>query len=641
MISRVEIKLNDHIIPVEGRMTYNFHSADITDVQVSKSNYTSSFKIPRTEEVKRIFNGLGIVGDISTSAYKAHDVSVLEEGVEAYKGTLVILKSDAGHYHCSVIAGTRDFFSEIQDVTFADLDIEDVVHPKSVNQVRSGLTASNNNPLAYFLANFGGNPNFIRDENLYLNIDYLSPAISVQYLLDKAFDYAGFTYEIPEDVEDKINPQSSLNEIERVVFPYPPYLEAGADGEIVARGRKMNSTGVVLSNDEFNNYKGFNQMTTTHQYFSTQENWKFVCNEAGEYILDFPFFRASAFSTAGKGVVICRVYRNGSEIGNFTFDEDADEHTNVYRTSVTLNAGDVIDFSLFADNLGGIGRTYAIYDIQFNILSADVDAESREDIFGLSLTTFIKEFCYRFGLMPTQPEKNKIKFIQIKELVNINNAIDWSDKFNRRIEESYDNGFGVNNYLKHRYSDEVVNKWDAVYVSDNKNLKTTNDLISSSFYAPNGTSWLNTGVEVIPTFLYPIYEISSGDRAKTNNRYMFTSTYKDRVAFRLGSGTLPGFSYAPDGVIVNVANYNAYFDGNEYWKPLELFMSNPRKMNIELYLNLMDIRSLDLSKPYYFRQENAYFIIKSLKYTRGSIATAECIRIDYKVELMDGIDFDI
>src|SRR5690625_6608752 len=74
MISRVEIKLSDRIIPVEGRMTYNFHSADITDVQVSKSNYTSSFKIPRTEEVKRIFNGLGIVGDISTSAYKAHDV---------------------------------------------------------------------------------------------------------------------------------------------------------------------------------------------------------------------------------------------------------------------------------------------------------------------------------------------------------------------------------------------------------------------------------------------------------------------------------------------------------------------------------------------------------------------------------------
>lgn len=638
MISRVEIKLNDHIIPVEGRMTYNFHSADITDVQVSKSNYTSSFKIPRTEEVKRIFNGLGIVGDISTSAYKAHDVSVLEEGIEAYKGTLVILKSDAGYYHCSVIAGTRDFFSEIQDVTFADLDIEDIVHPKSVNQVRSGLTASNNNPLAYFLANFGGNPNFIRDENLYLNIDYLSPAISVQYLLDKAFDYAGFTYEIPEDVEDKINPQSSLNEIERIVFPYPPYLEAGADGVVVGRGRVLNIGGALDNNDEFTNYKNFSQSSSNQEFFTIEENWKFRCQNSGDYILDFPVFDVVSPTQTSSGTVTCRVYRNGAEIGNFQFNSDSDEPTNVYRTSVSLNSGDVIDFSLFGPSGAWF---FGIHEIHFLILTAEIDADSRKDIFGLSLTTFIKEFCYRFGLMPTQPEKNKIKFIQIKELININNAVDWSDKFNRRIEESYDNGFGVNNYLKHKYSDEVVDKWDAVYVSDNKNLKTSNDLISSSFYAPNGFSWLNTGVQTIQSYIYPIYEISSGDRAKTNNRYMFTSTYKDRVAFRLGSGTLPGFSYAPDGVIVNVANYSAYFDGNEYWKPLELFMSNPRKINIELYLNLMDIRSLDLSKPYYFRQENAYFIIKSLKYTRGSIATAECIRIDYKVELMDGIDFDI
>ena len=638
---RVEINLKGNRIPVEGEMSYNFHSADITDVQVSKSNYTSAFKIPRIEEVKRLFNGLGIAGDVSTTAYTSHDVSVMEEGIEVYKGVLVILKSDRYYYHCSVIAGTKEFFKTIEGTAFSDLEINEIVHPKSVNQVRNGLTASNNNPLAYFLANFGGLPNFVRDENLYLNIDYLSPAISVQYLLDKAFEFAGFEYEIPLDVQNRIDPQSSINEIERIVFPYPPYLEAGADGVVVARGRKLNSSGSILSNGEFADYKSFDQITSTQQYFSTQDNWKFVCNEAGEYILDFPFFRVVALSATTKGTVICRIYRNGSEIGNFSYDDDADEPTNVYRTAVTLNVGDVIDISLHAEGLGSIARFYGIEEINFSILSAEIDSDSREDIFGLDLTTFIKEFCFRFGLLPTQPEKNKIKFIQISDLVNTENALDWSDKYNARVEESYDNGFAINNYLKHKYSDEVVDNMDAVYISENKNLKLSEDFIASAFYAPNGLSWVNTGVETIQSYVYPIYEVSSGDRAKTNKRYMFTSTYKDRIAFRLGSGTLPGFSYVPDGIIVNVANYNAYFKTNEYWRVLEYFMKSPRKINIELNLSLLDIMELDLSRPYYFKQENAYFIIKNLKFSREKIATAECIRLSYKNELEDSLDFDI
>lgn len=637
----VEIDLLGLIIPVEENMSYNFHSADITDVEVSKSNYTSQFKIPKTLEIQSRLDGLGIAGDRSDYAYYSTRVVVLENSIPVYEGTFVILRSDDRYYYCTIIAGTKDFFNEIDGVRFSDLDIEEIVHPKTVSEVNDKLKGTNTDPIIYFLANFGGYPNFTRDDNLFLNIDNLSPAVSIQYLLDKVSEYSGFELEVPNEVMQRINPSSAYGEVERIVFPYPPYLEAGSDGEVVASGRILNRSGATLPQSggyEFQNYKYFDNRSAINTYFTIINDWRFRANRYGEYLIRFPFFDVLKDDSRPDQYTICKVYRNGVEIAEFTNETNQDP-VDFFETSVTLDIGDLIDFSLFFNIApSASARVYNIRDIQFNILSADISTEGREDIYGLSLKTFIKEFCFRFGLLPTQPSSNKIKFVQIKDLTNKDLAINWTGKYHRRKEESYDNGFGVNNYLRHKYSDEVVDYHDKNFVSDNKNLQTNNNLITSEFYAPNGLTWLNTGVEIIQSYLYPIYELSSGERSKTNNRYMFTSTFKQRVKYRLGSATLTGISYSPDGTIVNVGNYNAYFSGNEFWEPLKYFMTNPRIQIIELHLKIEDIMNIDLARPYYFEQEAGYFLIKSLKYTRGRLATAECIKIDVPDV---GNDFDI
>ena len=60
----------------------------------------------------------------------------------------------------------------------------------------------------------------------------------------------------------------------------------------------------------------------------------------------------------------------------------------------------------------------------------------------------------------------------------------------------------------------------------------------------------------------------------------------------------------------------------------EKIFNNFRVHEIELVLGLNDILSLDLTRPYYFKQEAGFYILNKLPYQKGETVIGEFVRIN-------------
>lgn len=621
-----QLLVNGHIIEANEDVTYNFQASSIADMSLSKSNYTSSFNIPKTIENIRFFEGLGLTADTSRFPYIINNCDCMDNYVTIYSGVLVIMKTTEQYYQATVISGTFDLFSLVGDKTFADIPaVSSLIPVKSPSVVSSYIQYSTNRDVAFILANYGGVTHVIKNSELLINVDCLAISFRAQFLWSQIFDFLGLSYQLYG---------VNLSELEDqyITFPYPPYPEVVDLGALSFEGTIRPYIGAL---DEGNTvpsaWKSWQYWESIDLYLS---GFNIICGTAGSYVINIPNFIAEEGSFTGTTILFdCVIYRNGGEIARFRTSRVGDPVTDaIYKGVHTFNAGDTITFDL--KRLDG-RTTTGLFSVGANVISfyrPELTDETRKQILNIKLKDFIKEFMLKYALIGFY-ENGLYSFSTINYTINNSDPINWSGKYIKRTDELYDIGYNQHNWLRHSYVQEGGDYFDRDIESNNMNLPFSKDIAKSTIFAPSNTSSpfylggdpVNSNYVSLRFFL--IYSADNNSKVKTesrnfwiksesffaNNVYLGSQTMNDRVQL--------------SNVNISIANYTSGFSQNNNWTPLNQLLYNTRVHTIELNLNEIDVSIIDLKKPFYFEQESNYYMLSKLQYKKGEVAKAEFIRI--------------
>lgn len=627
-----QIQIQDTIIELGEEINYNFQVGDIAEISKSKSTYTSSFKIPRLSEFERIFNGLAIPGDRSKFPYQINDVYLLDDYVPIMRGVLVFMRTDELYFNVTAISGAFDFFTEIGDAKFSDLDISEIVHEKTLDVVADRIQGLILQPYGghytYGFAQFGGMSHYNYGGGpRIVNIDALCPVVTARYLWDKIFEaFPRFTFS---------GDFYSLQDFERlwVVFPYGPFEEV-SEPILKAISYKR---GYSFTDGNFDlSPMSVDIIDSDFVTFNSPSNTSFTVVSEGRARIGIDKWYASV--TPFNIELELEIRHNTVLIATIPHTSTNDE--NVSEIFVDLNVGDTITFSVNWDS--GIDEpSGTVHDLTISVSRMGVS--SSNNIFSLSIKTFLKEIMWRYGLLAFV-DNNHIDFVRMGDIIESGDVVDWSDKYVRRTEEEYTLDYNQNNWLRHKYDDEDADYFDRNIEVDNKNIPPEKTIIQSLFYAPSETrsQYRVHPDRAISVSDFLIFDPSSAnvdldaDNAefeyKTQERFFFARVGSENLPYRIGSASMGGVVDSPltPGItkLVHVITYDdCAFSENPYYDALTKILNPTRAHRIELKLTAIDVNQLSLKRLYYFEQEQARYMLNKLQYKKGTVAKGEFIKI--------------
>lgn len=615
-----QIQIGDRIIDLGEEVTYNFQVGDIGDISKSKSTYTSSFRIPRTSELELLFQGLGIPADQSKRPYRINDVYLLDDYVPIMQGVLVFMRTDEIYFNVTAISGAFDFFTELGDLRFSDLDISEIIHEKTLQTVGERISGAISDPYplhyAYGLANFGGISRFaVGGGDPMVNIDALSPAVTARYLWDKIFQaFPRFTFSGDFYADPDFN---SL----WVIFPYPPFDEVREpvlNAEMYKRGYVMNGNAPASP-------MGIDYTLTDFIEQPAGSPARVNALRSGPLRITLDTWNVDVTSVGTP--LSLQFWRNGTElIGEFS------DTFQGMSFDVWLDAGDLVNFEFFWPGEDPIYGT--IHDVTVSLSRMTLGEAAIDTIFGLSLRSFVKEIMWRYGLL-TFVNNNHIEFIGIEDIINSPQVVNWSDKYARRTEEEYSIQYNQSNWLRHRYATDGAEYYDRNIPVDNKNIPPTKTVIQSDLFAPaqGYRPYSPYPATTIQAREFPIYDPSIDMPSevfeyKTEQRMFFARVVTDTVPYRLGSVTRGGLIDNPSGAYTRIFEFtDLAFADNDHYDALRKVLDHTRVHRIELLLTPVEVNQLSLKKLYYFEQEASKYMLNKLTYTRGDLASGEFIKV--------------
>lgn len=640
----VELIINGKLIELlkKGQeIKYTRQIADVFDIASVSSSYTNSFTIPKTPNNTQVFEHLGTVGDQSTIPYSKTPATVKKQGFDLIREGWLNITETSEQYKCSIIDGMIDFFKAIENKTLGvDLDLSNFQHNKDLETI---VNSFDNEYYNYIIADFGGKTMIV---NLFpteysISIDYLVPSFNVKKLLELVFSTFGYTYVSPElDL--------FLDEL-YITYPTPPTFEP-SETDLVAGLEKQpyNSNNWGSSGDRIFIADEQQWDVTVINEGSLIDNRSYVIPETSGYNFQIEVEAYARYYSSFNGELfsycIVDVAKNGTSIINFNTDPYAEVSQEI---NLFCQAGDIITYRLYVtDILIGFRGLNSIHHnrTQFNIFKINQGDVTPTDAFkDFKIKDFFKEILYRTGLTPVPDNISKvITFIPISKRIDTDNAIDWTDKYVRRTKEIYlKNSYAQRNLFKMKYNAGSENKNDGVITVNNRNIEDEKTLVQSVFYSPtegtttfNGTAGAKINTAILPMFTKELSTDEETDEITTtykelDNRFYFIrrNTVTGSI-WKLESEIVPGeetvnrlhFATTENTLLGSLVDLNF----SEYAK----IFNNFRSHEIELALGLEDILNLDLTVPYYFKQEAGFYILNKLPYQDGETTTGEFVRIN-------------
>lgn len=656
----VELIVNGKSVELErkgGEIRYNIQISDIFDMARVASSYTTAFTIPKTPFNTQVFQQLGIAGDTSSLPYEKVPVKLNSNGFPIIvNGWLDILRTDREGYRVNIVNGMIDFFKAIENKTMGvDLDLTPFNHEKTIDTVIGSFT---NEYYRYLVADYNGkNIGILPDETSGINIDYLVPCFSVQKLWDLIFTTFGFEYNV-------IPLQPFFQDL-YITYPTPP--EESNEPEIVGEASK----GQYISYNNgytFLDYQGY-KYTPNNEFWDNVEegefgnNWVYTIPESGSYTFEittdaFVYYErrymSVNFGWQNEGTIkraIMALVVNGIIVETIL----SGGSTNPSTLALTdyFNEGDTIEFKLLMNPTAeAYGNTYNLRYInhtstEFKVYGLNLGDVSLTNAFeDFSIKDFIKETLWRTGLTPVIDKyTNYIDFIKISDRLNFDNAIDWSDKYIDREDEAYEiSTLAQKNVFALKHNNEPDLRGNGYLYANNKTLQDEKTIASSKLFAPEPLGFAFMSVGESASFQSDVYRVwnrevkpdgTGGvaiDYKGLNNRFYFvrgkTVSAEGSDNFRLVSETLLTTNEV-EQLHFATSNQTLFeelvFQNYAEYKGV---LYNLRLHNIQLVLTERDIIELDMTKPYYFKQEGQYYMLNKLSYQEGQISKGEFVRIN-------------
>jgi hypothetical protein len=224
-------------------------------------------------------------------------------------------------------------------------------------------------------------------------------------------------------------------------------------------------------------------------------------------------------------------------------------------------------------------------------------------------------------------------FVTMDERLNAD-IVDWSSKYLERIGERYVyKSYHQQNNFKHKYDQENDDHHDGKLVINNQNVPTEKDLYKSPTFAPleelveykdANTSYFVNNFKMfdIETKEDPdTGDVLADYKALKDRFYIFNSENSTRTIYILGQQV--------NGFPVPTLNGNTLADvvQNKYVS-IEEVLNNTKIHRIKLKMSQGELLALDLVKRYYFKQEQAIYLLNSIKWVSGEDAVGEFIKLN-------------
>jgi len=636
----VELIVNGNQIdlPEKTNIKFTKQISDIFDIANVTCSTTNSFEFDKSPANTRAMQQLGISGDNSQIPYIKNTAQLKSNGFDLVsKGWFNVSGTD-DKYKGSVVDGMVDFFKAIENKTLGkDLNLSNFEHEKNFDNVINSFT---NEYYQYIIADYGGKTLF----ETGINIDYLAPCFSIRKLWELVFSTFGFECDY-----------TNLSYIEGLYITYPKDIAENQTDEVVATLVKN----AYVDNNP-NTVAGICQPIQKYSWDSSVvdegtliDNWKYVIPSDGTYVFDLKIamyarFRKATYSTGpsygyiNKGVDI-NVLKNGVVIGSIlNFDNEDYSAEQILNFNLSCNTNDVIEIKISVKrNFFFISFLYQFYEwhhyhTNFTIYQSDLGTTTlQNELKDFLIKDFIKEILWRTGLTPIyNREINTIEFLTLDSRIDFANAQDLSHTFIERTGEIYTNGYAQKNTFKLKKDSDTDNQGDGFLYVPNQNIEDEKIIAQSKIYAPD--KMIVTQFPGFQTNQYKIWEAEAKDNEGVieisykglSGRFYFIRKETKTGSFKIISEALEEeiiVSSIPVGINTNTLFEEAIY--NNYTEYQKIFI-NFRVHNILMAMTENDFIGLDLTKPVFFKQENAYYICNKIPFTEGEKSTGEFVKIN-------------
>jgi len=633
----VELIINGNKIelPKNTAIKYTKQISDIFDLAQVACSHTTSFEFDKTPNNTQAMQQLGISGDSSNIPYIKNTAQLKSYGFDLITNGWFNISGTDKNYKGAIIDGMIDFFKAIENKTIGnDLNLTPFNHDKTLTTVINSFT---NNYYNYIIADYGGKTLF----EAGINIDYISPCFSVKKIWELIFSTFNFNCDY-----------TNLSYLDGLYITYPKDVAEGQTNDLVAT---LNKTGYV-SRDR--TYIAMIAYPTTKYSWDSEtivegsliSDWKYVIPETTSYFFDlkiamYCFFRRVNYYSRAIDVQV-DILKNGVKVGSILsgfVEADTVGDEREISFNITCNAGDIIELSIWAPQyLRFSGKEFYAQEwhhdhTTFLISKTDLGTTILENEFkDFSIRDFIKEIIWRTGLTPIlNKETNTVNFLTLDSRIDFDNAQDLSHCFIERTGEIYQNDYAQKNSFKLKKNVDTDLTGDGYLYVPNQNLEDEKNLVQSKIYAPDKK--IVTDFLGFSTNQYKIWEtetkVDDSNVIEVNykglsGRFYFIRKVTQSGSFKMISEKLEDetiVSSLPIGINTDTLFEEAIY--NNYAEYQKIF-TNFRIHNISLALTINDFLGLDLTRPVFFKQENAFYICNKISYQEGEKSTGEFIKIN-------------
>lgn len=606
------------------KVSLNLSINELGNISTRNSNYSNTFTIPRTAKNEKAMDFAGTIGNISNIPYQLKRCRYLiGTTVIVADGYLKLIESNNDSYRLAIFDGIVDLSEKIKDKSVGELNLTQYNH--TLTETIYTNSFSNKSGYVYAFANYGvEEPTF---SNVY-PLEHQIPSLYVHTVINEIISQAGFTYE--GDIF------TDTDYLSLFVAPTNGY-EIDLNPPILNELRRYSTNNIIVletkpyvQNDEPDTF------ISNHTFTLTQTTGSGITLlNPNTLRADFDGRLQIDLSTAWNiqyGNINVRLKKNYQIVNSKYFSGD-DFGTELSVISIPVSNGDVItmdivatqafngfDFELAYESSSSLILTSVVggQNIDFNTLYDELDQSS-----------LLRDIMQRYGLIVLRDTPTNLKFVKMDDLlIDRTNAVDWTNKIISIESESFDtNGYARNNKFVYKYETDVdIFDYDGLMVIDNETLQDEKTIINSIFKIRLVDYILDGNL----IYKLPIWEVKKEDGVDVNKPrkidptlFKISPTNKS-INFNVYNGTATNFTGLVPLLSFNNIEYQHYVDN--YYSNLNALFNNYKRLNVEVYLDLIDYNNLDFTKLVFLKQTGRYYYLNSVR-LNDIKSTAELIEI--------------
>lgn len=415
---------------------------DVRDIESKNASYSKDFNLPATKRNNKFFEHYYNVDRYKTNfnVYKNVKAFLYSEDVLVLEGFLRLLnvvdKDTEVTYNVVLFNDVANIIETLADATINDLDFTDIDHeltPLNIISSWFGLTAlsagGTTDKVFYPLINNG--QIYVDAENLYMRSyqeNYILN-ISLKYVIDKIFDYAGFSYDSGffetdyfKDIffDIGLNNNSSDFEDDTIIAT----VGSGTDSVGVNNGTNIGDSIEGATVIDFVNESGDTDSNFNHD--TSVFTAPYDCYLNIEYTVKI--YNENDFQYG-----ILRLYANDENLGQHYINEavalgNPTVETKTFTGSVFVASGNTVTLQWVAP-LADLMIANADASLSLNLLNTPTDVLIKANRGDIKLADILKDVVTAFNLTLKSKQNNLLK-IEPYYNFTTNNVIDWTKKIN-------------------------------------------------------------------------------------------------------------------------------------------------------------------------------------------------------------------